>query len=70
MTSDNYEENLRLMDRVHFNFPDLSFGEVVQVSIDRYFRGSNRDASNVSNKEYFKALEKYINDETSKRSGV
>ncbi len=54
-----FDEILVELYRIHTDFPDLRFGQVIQVAIDKNKRMNNFNIGDVSSKLLLKALQDF-----------
>lgn len=60
MVSDaNFKKILKCLDKIHKAFPELRFGHVIQVAMDKRGLRTNVDFSGRSSKEILGAFEEY-----------
>jgi len=55
----NYIKIITKLSEIHVAFPDMRFGQVLQVAIDNYKLGKNTDLNDLSSKELLKCLDEF-----------
>jgi len=58
-TDTNFQKILDELKLIHRDYPDLRFGEILQISLDRMMLKVNSDLSDISSKKILNALKTF-----------
>lgn len=67
MTRQTVTDILNLLADIHSKMPDLAFGEILQVCVDRKKKCQNHNLCNMADKEFLTALQTYHHHEVTMR---
>ena len=59
MTDLNFHKIIGQLKEMHFNYPDMRFGQMVQLALDGKKLRKNADFSDVSSKEFLAGLKEF-----------
>jgi len=55
----NFNKILEELTRIHTEFPDMRFGQVIQMSIDDKKKSKNYDITDISSKQILNGLKEF-----------